>query len=124
MLRVEWIKPLMDRSHRVDGGHAYLPRLLSITRCAIGSKRRNLKVMERGLLKAIINPANGGDVACRNYLASPVTGFRRLAAWKAAAGDRDVGLPGISRPLRKDSPRTGLEKPEFYRILNEIPTVR
>jgi len=57
------------------------------------------------------------------YLASPVTGFGGLAAWKAAAGDRDVGTAWISRPLRQGFRRGPDWRSQILSDSHEIPTV-
>src|ERR1700754_1827238 len=92
-----------DRRHRVDGGHAVSAAAVCVSlRCrnrleAIG----NLQGDGASPTEGDHRSGHGGDVAGR-----AVSRLRRslvlgpLAAWKIAAGDRDVGTARIFRPLR------------------------
>ena len=109
-------------------GMLYLPRLF-VYHCEaeIGSKQsETFKMMERRLLKAIINPAMIVTWLAGLYLAW--SGHLYSAGWfhaKLAAGAGDVGCPRIFWPLRaRISPPTGTPRSQkFYRIINEVPTL-
>ena len=99
----EWIKAL----HVIAviswmAGMLYLPRLF-VYHCEaeIGSKQsETFKIMERRLLKAIINPAMIVTWLAGLYLAwSGALVFRRLVPRQTAAGAGDVRCPRIFRPL-------------------------
>ena len=101
----EWIKAL----HIIAviawmAGMLYLPRLF-VYHCEaeIGSKQsETFKMMERRLLKAIINPAMIVTWLAGIYLAWAGHWFsRRLVARKAAAGAAAVGRPWFFCPLRQ-----------------------
>src|ERR1700691_121500 len=109
----EWIKAL----HVIAviswmAGMLYLPRLF-VYHCdaEIGSKQsETFKVMERRLLKAIINPAMIVTWLGGLYLAlgGPLV-FGGLAAWKAAAGVAVIRRPRFFFPLRQGFRR----RPEY-----------
>src|SRR6185295_12268064 len=93
-----------DRGHRVDGGHALSAAVVCLSlRCrdrieAVG----NLQGDGASPAEGDHQPGNDGDVAGRTL---PRLGwsvvFRGLVAGKIAAGDCNVGIARISRPLRE-----------------------
>ena len=102
----EWIKAL----HVIAviawmAGMLYLPRLF-VYHCEAeaGSKQsETFKVMERRLLKAIINPAMIVTWLAGLYLAwSRPLVFGGLAAWQTAAGADPVGRPRLFSRCVKD----------------------
>ncbi len=109
-------------------GMLYLPRLF-VYHCEAepGSKQsETFKVMERRLLRAIINPGDDRDLGARAVArlgcgASP----QRLAARQVRAGGRDVRrCTACSCAACGILPTTGTgTRQKFYRIINEVPTV-
>ena len=111
----EWIKAL----HVIAviswmAGMLYLPRLF-VYHCEAetGSKQsETFKIMERRLLKAIINPAMIVDLAGRTL---PRLGralvFGRLVPRKVSAGDRAVRCPRFFCPLGEGFRR----RPEYQK---------
>jgi protoporphyrinogen IX oxidase len=124
----EWIKAL----HVIAviswmAGLFYLPRLF-VYHCdaAIGSKQsETFKVMERRLLKAIINPAMIGTWLAGLYLAW--SGHWYMSGWfhaKFALVLLMSGLHGfLSRCVKDFAADQNTRTPKFYRIINEVPTV-
>ena len=125
----EWIKAL----HVIAviswmAGMLYLPRLF-VYHCEaeIGSKQsETFKVMERRLLKAIINPAMIVTWLAGLYLAW--AGHWFSAGWlhgKLAAGDRCCrASTAFFRAGVKDfAADRNTRSQKFYRIINEVPTV-
>ena len=109
-------------------GMLYLPRLF-VYHCEAepGSRQsETFKVMERRLLKAIINPA-----MIVTWVLGPVARLAgrlvrgALAARQARAGAGDVGRARHAVALRRAiSPPTATGKSQkFFRIINEVPTV-
>ena len=99
----EWIKAL----HVIAviswmAGMLYLPRLF-VYHCEAesGSKQsETFKIMERRLLKAIINPAMIIDLARRIVpRLERALAFGRLVSCKVSAGDRAVRRPRFFCPL-------------------------
>ena len=109
-------------------GMLYLPRLF-VYHCEAepGSRQsETFKVMERRLLKAIINPAMIATWVLGLWLAWQRRLVRgALAAGQACAGAGDVRRARHSVALRRaTSPPTGTAASQkFYRIINEVPTV-
>ena len=109
-------------------GMLYLPRLF-VYHCEAepGSQQsETFKVMERRLLKAIINPAMIatwllGPVA---RLAAAAGSPRRWLQAKLALVLAHVGVHGfLARWVRISPPTATGTSQKFYRIINEIPTV-
>jgi len=120
----EWIKAL----HVVAviawmAGMLYLPRLF-VYHCdaEVGSKQsETFKVMERRLLKAIINPAMIVTWLADCISPGPAIGLRRLVARKAPAGAVAVGRPRVfSRCVKDFDADRNLRSQKFYRIINEV----
>ena len=108
-------------------GMLYLPRLFVYHAGAeVGSElSQTLKVMERRLLKAIVNPAmiavwiTGPLLAYRlGYFETPWLQVK-LALVLALSGVHGY-LAGLVRTFAEDRNRRAAR---FYRILNEVPTV-
>ena len=124
----EWIKAL----HVIAviawmAGMLYLPRLF-VYHCEaeVGSKRSEmLKVMERRLLKAIINPAMIVTWLAGLYLAW--SGHWFAAGWfhgKLALVIVMSAVHGLLARYVKDfAADRNLRSQKFYRIINEVPTV-
>jgi putative membrane protein len=124
----EWIKAL----HVIAviswmAGMLYLPRLF-VYHCEAekGSKQsETFKVMERRLLKAIINPAMIVTWLAGLYLAWAGNWFS--APWLHAKLLLVLVLSGVhvffSRCVRDFAADRNLRSERFYRIINEIPTV-
>jgi putative membrane protein len=108
-------------------GMLYLPRLFVYhAEAAVGSeKSETFKVMERRLLRAIINPAMTVTWAAGLWLAWKVFHFE--GGWLHAKIGLVVVMSGLhgylSAAVRKFA-RDGNEKPaRHWRIVNEIPTL-
>jgi putative membrane protein len=124
----EWIKAL----HVIAviswmAGMLYLPRLF-VYHCEaeIGSKQsETFKVMERRLLKAIINPAMILTWLLGLYLAW--SGQLFSAHWLHAKLALVLVLSGthgfFSRWVRDFAADRNTRSQKFYRIINEVPTV-
>jgi putative membrane protein len=124
----EWIKAL----HVIAviawmAGMLYLPRLF-VYHCdaEIGSKQsETFKVMERRLLKAIINPAMTVTWLAGLYLAWAGNWFS--AGWlhgKLLLVIAMSGLHGfLARCVKDFAADRNLRSQKFYRIINEIPTI-
>ncbi len=124
----EWIKAL----HVIAviswmAGMLYLPRLF-VYHCSapIGSQQsETFKVMERRLMKAIINPAMIVSWVLGLYIA--YTGQWFSSGWlhvKLLLVVLLSGIHGMLSRYRKDFERDQNEKSEkFYRIINEVPAV-
>jgi putative membrane protein len=124
----EWIKAL----HVIAviawmAGMLYLPRLF-VYHCEaeIGSKQsETFKVMERRLLKAIINPAMTVTWLAGLYLAWAGQWFS--AGWlhgKLLLVIAMSGLHGfLARCVKDFAADRNLRSQKFYRIINEVPTV-
>jgi putative membrane protein len=124
----EWIKAL----HVIAviswmAGMLYLPRLF-VYHCAaeIGSKQsETFKVMERRLLKAIINPAMGLTWLLGLYMVW--AGHWYMAGWFHAKLLLVVILSGLhgffARWVRDFANDRNTRSQKFYRFINEVPTV-
>jgi len=124
----EWIKAL----HIIAviswmAGMLYLPRLF-VYHCGaeVGSKQsETFKVMERRLLKAIINPAMVVTWLAGLYLA--YAGHFFSASWFHGKLLLVVLLSGahgyFSRWVKDFAADKNTRNERFYRIINEVPTV-
>ena len=124
----EWIKAL----HVIAviswmAGMLYLPRLF-VYHCdaEIGSKQsETFKVMERRLLKAIINPAMIVTWLAGLYLAW--TGHWNSAGWFHVKLLLVVMLSAIHgffvRWVKDFAADQNTRSQKFYRVINEVPTV-
>lgn len=108
-------------------GMLYLPRLF-VYHCEAeqGSKQsETFKVMERRLLKAIINPAMTIAWLLGLYLAW--TGHWFSATWLQAKLFLVLVLSGVhglfSRWVRAFAADRNPHSQNFYRVINEVPTV-
>ena len=108
-------------------GMLYLPRLF-VYHCDApkGSiQSETFKIMERRLLKAIINPAMGATWILGLVLAWQGGWF--ASGWlhaKLALVIAMSGLHGVlSRRLREFAADSNTRPARYYRILNEVPTV-
>jgi putative membrane protein len=108
-------------------GMLYLPRLF-VYHCAAepGSRQsETFKVMERRLLKAIINPAMVASWALGIWLAW--SGGWYTSGWlqaKIALVLLMSGLHGfLARWVREFAVDQNRHSTRFYRIINEVPTV-
>jgi putative membrane protein len=127
MRMYEWIKAL----HVIAviawmAGMLYLPRLF-VYHCEaeMGSKQsETFKVMERRLLRAIINPAMAMTWVAGLYLAW--AGHWFSAGWlhgKLLLVIAMSGLHGFLASCVKDfAADRNLRSHKFYRIINEVPT--
>jgi len=125
-----WIKAL----HIISviawmAGMLYLPRLF-VYHCdaAPGSElSETLKVMERRLLRAIINPAMGAAFVFGIWLLTMPGIADWSSGWlyvKLASAVALSGLHGFLSRWRKDFEADRNTRPaKFYRIMNEVPTV-
>jgi len=123
----EWIKAL----HIVAviawmAGMLYLPRLF-VYHCEAetGSKQsETFKVMERRLLKAIINPAMSATWLTGLYLGW--AGHWFLAGWLHGKLLLVLVLSGVhgflARCVKDFSADRNVRSHKFYRIINEVPT--
>ena len=107
-------------------GMLYLPRLF-VYHCdaEIGSKQsETFKVMERRLLKAIINPAMALTWLLGLYLVW--AGHWYLAGWFHAKLFLVLVLSGVhgffSRCVREFANDRNTHSQKFYRFINEVPT--
>jgi putative membrane protein len=124
----EWIKAL----HVIAviawmAGMLYLPRLF-VYHCEaeVGSKQsETFKVMERRLLKAIMNPAMIVTWLAGLYLAS--SGHWFSAPWLHGKLLLVVLLTGahgfFSRCVKDFAADRNLRSQKFYRYINEVPTL-
>src|SRR4051794_37706785 len=124
----EWIKAL----HVIAviswmAGMLYLPRLF-VYHCEaeIGSKQsETFKVMERRLLKAIINPAMIITWLAGLYLAW--SGHWFTSGWWIVKFMLVLVLSGVhgffSRMVKDFAADRNTRDQKFYRIINEVPTV-
>ena len=124
----EWIKAL----HVIAviswmAGMLYLPRLF-VYHCEaeIGSKQsETFKVMERRLLRAIINPAMIVTWLAGIYLAWAGGWYR--APWFHAKLLLVLVLSGVhglfARWVKAFAVDKNLHNQKFYRIINEVPTL-
>ena len=109
-------------------GMLYLPRLF-VYHCEAepGSvQSETFKVMERRLLRAIINPA-----MVATWVLGPVARLERqlacraLAPWQTGAGDSAMsGVHGMLARWTADfAADRNRHSQRFYRIINEVPTL-
>jgi len=124
----EWIKAL----HVIAviawmAGMLYLPRLF-VYHCEAepGSKQsETFKVMERRLLKAIINPAMIITWLAGLYLAWK--GHWYTSPWFQVKFLLVLAMSGVhgafSRLVRDFAADRNTQSQKFYRIINEIPTI-
>ena len=124
----EWIKAL----HVIAviawmAGMLYLPRLF-VYHCdaEAGSKQsETFKVMERRLLKAIINPAMIVTWLAGLYLAW--SGHWFAAPWLHGKLALVIAMSGVhgffSRWVKDFAADRNTRSLKFYRIINEVPTV-
>jgi protoporphyrinogen IX oxidase len=124
----EWIKAL----HVIAviawmAGMLYLPRLFVYHSVAeVGSKQsETFKVMERRLLKAIINPAMAVTWLAGLYLAW--AGHWFSSGWlhgKLALVIAISAMHGFFARCTKDfAADRNMRSQRFYRVVNEVPTV-
>jgi putative membrane protein len=124
----EWIKAL----HVIAviawmAGMLYLPRLFVYHSTAeIGSKQsETFKVMERRLLKAIINPAMAVTWLAGLYLAW--AGHFFSAPWLHGKLLLVIAMSAMhgffSRCVKDFAADRNMRSPRFYRLINEVPTV-
>src|SRR5262249_6156067 len=123
----EWIKAL----HVIAviswmAGMLYLPRLF-VYHCEaeLGSKQsETFKVMERRLLKAIINPAMIVTWLAGLYLAWK--GHWETSPWVHAKFLLVLAMSGVhgafSRMVKNFAADQNTNSQKFYRIINELPT--
>jgi len=108
-------------------GMLYLPRLF-VYHCEaeVGSKQsETFKVMERRLLKAIINPAMTVTWLAGIYLAW--SGHWYTSGWFHGKLTLVLILSGVhgffSRAVKDFAADRNTRSQKFYRIINELPTV-
>jgi protoporphyrinogen IX oxidase len=108
-------------------GMLYLPRLFVYHAAAkVGSDQsETFKVMERRLLKAIINPAMTAAWLLGAWLAW--SGGWLTAPWFLAKLALVIALSGLhgylARIVKQFAADQNRHTQKFYRIINEIPTV-
>ena len=109
-------------------GMFYLPRLYVYhTQTAVGSEAdKMLQVMERRLLRIIINPAMAATFAFGIWLMVITEAHKQ--GWMHAKLTLVIlgmgGVHGMLSKYRKDFAKGQNRKSErFYRILNEVPTL-
>jgi protoporphyrinogen IX oxidase len=124
----EWIKAL----HVIAviswmAGMLYLPRLF-VYHCEaeIGSKQsETFKIMERRLLRAIINPAMAVTWLAGLYLAWSAHWY--TAGWFHAKFALVILMSGVhgffSRCVKDFAADRNARSQKFYRIINEVPTL-
>jgi len=108
-------------------GMLYLPRLF-VYHCEadVGSRQsETFKVMERRLLKAIINPAMVATWVLGLWLAWTLDAF--AAPWLHVKLTLAVAMSGVHgmfvRYVRDFAADRNQRSQKFYRIINEVPTV-
>ncbi len=124
----EWIKAL----HVIAviawmAGMLYLPRLF-VYHCEaeIGSKQaETFKIMERRLLKAIINPAMIVTWLAGLYLAW--SGHWFSVGWFQGKFLLVIVMSGVhgffSRWVKDFAADSNVRSQKFYRVINEVPTI-
>ena len=124
----EWIKALHVMAViSWMAGMLYLPRLMVYhAEAQIGSiQSETFKIMERRLLKGIINPAMILTWVLGLYLAWYAFGFK--GGWLHAKLLLVVVLSGIHgilvKHVRNFAADRNVKSPRYFRILNEIPAV-
>jgi protoporphyrinogen IX oxidase len=124
----EWVKAL----HVISiiawmAGMLYLPRLFVYhADAAVGSdKSETFKVMERRLLKAIINPAMVAAWVFGLWLAYEIGAFSQ--GWFHAKLTLVLLMSAVhgylSRCVKRFARDENKNSAKFYRVLNEVPTV-
>ncbi len=124
----EWVKAL----HVISiiawmAGMLYLPRLFVYhADAAVGSdKSETFKVMERRLLKAIINPAMVAAWIFGLWLAYEIGAFSQ--GWFHAKLTLVLLMSAVhgylSRCVKRFARDENKNSAKFYRVLNEVPTV-
>ncbi len=125
---IEWIKAFHVMAViSWMAGMLYLPRLM-VYHCdspAGSVQSETFKIMERRLLKGIINPAMIATWLLGLYLAWEVYGFK--GGWLHAKLLLVLVLSGIHGHLvgrvRAFAEDRNDKSPRFYRIINEVPAV-
>src|ERR1700730_10177919 len=124
----EWIKPLhVIAAISWMARMLYLPRLFVYhCKAEIGSKQsETFKIMERRLLKAIINPAMIATWLAGLYLAW--SGHWFTSGWFHGKLAQVILLSGVrvffSRCVKDFAADRNTRSQKFYRIINEMPTV-
>lgn len=124
----EWVKAL----HVISiiawmAGMLYLPRLFVYhAEAAVGSEQsETFKVMERRLLKAIINPAMVSAWIFGLWVAYEIGAFSE--GWFHAKLTLVLLMSGVhgylSRCVKRFARDENKHSAKFYRVLNEVPTV-
>jgi putative membrane protein len=109
-------------------GMLYLPRLyLYHSEAKVGSEMdRTFQIMERRLLRIIMNPAMVSTIVF-GFINAYIYGFVALGVWfhvKMAAVLGLVVLHGLFACWRKDFERgQNKHSARFYRVINEIPAL-
>ncbi len=130
MIWVDWVKAL----HVISviawmAGMFYLPRLFvyHVDSPKGSPQSETFKVMERRLMRAIINPAMTATWAFGLLLVfgSPAVDWSRGWTWvKAAAVIAMSGVHGMLSRYRKDfEADRNTRSARFFRVLNEVPTL-
>ena len=124
----EWIKALHVMAViSWMAGMLYLPRLMVYhAEAQIGSiQSETFKIMERRLLKGIINPAMILTWVLGLYLAWYAFGFK--GGWLHAKLLLVVVLSGIHgmlvKHVRNFAADRNAKSPRYFRVLNEVPAV-
>ena len=108
-------------------GTLYLPRLFVYHASAAqgGELSETLKIMERRLFKAIMNPS-----IVVVWITGPFLAWQEgvwLEPWLHAKFAAVLGLSGLhgyfGRLVKTFAADANVRPPRFYRILNEVPTV-
>lgn len=109
-------------------GMFYLPRLF-VYHCQVnygGEEDKRFQLMEKRLLRVIINPAMAATIFAGLMLAS-IYGWGNLGAWfhiKLLLVLLMTAVHGFLSLCRKEFARGENHRSErFYRILNEVPTL-
>ncbi|GGE06965.1 membrane protein [Aureimonas endophytica] len=122
-----WVKAL----HLISliawmAGMLYLPRLF-VYHAEAGPgtpQSETFKVMERRLLKAIINPAMIATWAAGLWLAWSMYGFQ--GGWLHAKIALVVAMSGLhgyfAGAVKKFAADRNTKSPRFWRMMNEVPT--
>ena len=119
--------PPHHRGHFVDGRHALSPRLFVYHAVAkVGSEQsETFKVMERRLLKFIINPAMTVAWLLGAWLVW--SGGWLTAPWFLAKLTLVLVMSGVhghfARIVKQFATDQNPHSQKYYRIINEIPTV-
>jgi putative membrane protein len=113
-------------------GMLYLPRLfvyhseLDVTKEETNYANQMLKVMERRLLRYIINPAMVASLVF-GVMLIVITGAMQSGGWMHIKLVLLLGMfavHGMLARYRKDFEKdSNKHSPKFYRILNEVPTL-